>query len=47
MRLHPELLQLLPTGDRPEGLLAIPGRDIFVTANEGDGTLSIFRFAID
>jgi DNA-binding beta-propeller fold protein YncE len=43
----PELLQLLPTGNRPEGLLAIPGRDLFVTANEGDGTLSIFRFERD
>ena len=44
---NPVLLQLLPTGDRPEGLLAIPGRDLFVTANEGDGTLSIFRFEQD
>jgi hypothetical protein len=41
---HPELVQLLPTGDRPEGLLAVPHRNLFVTANEGDGTLSIFRF---
>ena len=41
---NPELVQLLPTGDRPEGLLAIPLRSLFVTANEGDGTLSIFRF---
>jgi DNA-binding beta-propeller fold protein YncE len=44
---NPALLQLLPTGDRPEGLLAIPRRDLFVTANEGDGTLSIFRFERD
>jgi hypothetical protein len=44
---HPELVQLLPTGDRPEGLLAIPHRKLFVTANEGDGTLSIFRFEKD
>lgn len=40
----PELLQILPTGDEPEGLLAIPRRDLFVTANEADGTLSIFAF---
>ena len=46
-RLHgnekkPDLIQLLPTGDRPEGLLAIPARNLFVSANEGDGTISIF-----
>lgn len=39
----PEFLQLLPTGDEPEGLLAIGHRRLFVTANEGDGTISIFR----
>ncbi len=38
----PALVQLLPTGDRPEGLLAIPARNLFVSANEGDGTISIF-----
>jgi DNA-binding beta-propeller fold protein YncE len=41
---EPELRQILPTGDEPEGLLAIPRRDLFVTANEADGTLSIFAF---
>jgi hypothetical protein len=39
----PKFRQLLPTGVEPEGLLAIPKRNLFVTANEGDGTLSIFR----
>jgi DNA-binding beta-propeller fold protein YncE len=39
----PRLLQILETGDRPEGLLAIPGRDLFLTSNEGDATISIFR----
>ena len=34
---------MLATGDRPEGLLAIPSRNLFVTANEGDGTISIFK----
>lgn len=38
----PQFVQLLETGDRPEGLLAIPSRALFVTANEGDGTISIF-----
>lgn len=41
---RPTFLQLLPTGASPEGLLAIPRRGLFVTANEGDGTLSIFRY---
>ena len=39
---NPRFVQILPTGDRPEGLLAIPQRGLFVTANEGDGTISIF-----
>ena len=39
---NPRLVQLLPTGERPEGLLAIPSRDLFVSANEDDGTISIF-----
>jgi hypothetical protein len=39
---NPRLVQLLETGSRPEGLLAIPSRDLFVTANEDDGTISIF-----
>jgi DNA-binding beta-propeller fold protein YncE len=39
---QPKLIQILETGSRPEGLLAIPNRNLFVTANEGDGTLSIF-----
>ncbi|WP_222193406.1 hypothetical protein [Modestobacter italicus] len=38
----PELLQVLPVGDAPEGLLAIPSRGLFVTSNEDDGTLSVF-----
>lgn len=41
----PEFVQLLPTGVAPEGLLAIPSRGLFVTSNEGDGTLSIFAGA--
>jgi DNA-binding beta-propeller fold protein YncE len=46
-RLHgnneePRFVQILTTGNRPEGLLALPQRKLFVSANEGDGTISIF-----
>ncbi|MFN0108267.1 MAG: esterase-like activity of phytase family protein [Blastocatellia bacterium] len=40
---QPKLLQLLPTGDAPEGLLAIPSRNLFVASNEGNGTISIYE----
>jgi DNA-binding beta-propeller fold protein YncE len=40
---NPEFVQLLPTGLGPEGLLPIPQRGLFVTANEDDGTISIFQ----
>ncbi len=33
---EPEFVQLLPSGIGPEGLLAIPSRKLFVTANETD-----------
>ncbi len=33
---EPEYLQALPGGIGPEGLLAIPGRNLFVTASEND-----------
>ncbi|AFL51858.1 hypothetical protein ABIE78_002286 [Sinorhizobium fredii] len=33
---EPELLQLLPSGISPEGAIAIPGRNLFATANEVD-----------
>jgi hypothetical protein len=45
-RNRPRFVQLLSTGQAPEGLLAIPSRNLFVTANEGDeadGTISIFE----
>jgi DNA-binding beta-propeller fold protein YncE len=38
----PTLAQILPTGDAPEGVVAIPNRNLVITANEGDGTLSFF-----
>ena len=34
---NPSLAQLLPSGISPEGLLPIPDRNLFVTANEFDG----------
>jgi DNA-binding beta-propeller fold protein YncE len=40
---NPEFVQILPTGAGPEGLLPIPQRGLFVTANEEDGTISIFQ----
>ena len=33
---EPELLQILPSGISPEGAVAIPGRNLFATANEAD-----------
>lgn len=39
---RPRLLQVLPTGKRPEGVLTIPARNLVISANEGDGTLSFF-----
>ena len=33
---QPKLLQLLPSGIGPEGLVAIPSRNLFATANETD-----------
>lgn len=46
----PRLLQVLPTAVGPEGLLAIPGRDLFVVSTEVDsaednvrGTIGIYR----
>jgi hypothetical protein len=38
----PVLLQILPTGDAPEGLLALQARGLFLTSNEDDGTISVF-----
>ena len=45
---RPRFVQLLSTGQAPEGLLTIPSRNLFVSANEGDGegaggTISIFE----
>ncbi len=39
----PVLRQILPTGDSPEGVVAIPSRNLVVTADEESGTLTIFE----
>jgi hypothetical protein len=39
----PALRQILPTGDSPEGVVAIPSRSLVVTADEESGTLTIFE----
>ncbi len=40
----PRFVQLLPTGDAPEGLLAIPQRNLFAVASEGDGSITLYEF---
>lgn len=39
----PAFIQLLPTGTRPEGLLALPQKNLFLTSDETTGTISIFE----
>ncbi len=39
----PRLVQTLPTGVAPEGLVAIPNANLLVTADEKSGNLTIFR----
>jgi hypothetical protein len=43
---EPRFSQLLPTGVGPEGLLAIPGRDLFVASSETDDPPSGIRTTI-
>jgi len=43
---HPQLRQVLPTGVAPEGLLAIPERNLFVVANEADARADKIRSTI-
>jgi hypothetical protein len=42
----PELVQILPTGVAPEGLLAIPQRDLFVVACEEDSRADLIRGSV-
>ena len=39
----PRFVQLLPTGISPEGLLAIPSRNLFLTSDEVSGTITVFE----
>lgn len=45
---NPQLVQLLPTGMSPEGLTTVTrradGQQLFVTANEVEGSLNLYRF---
>ena len=43
----PEFLQFLPTGVGPEGLIAIPSRDLLVVANEADSAEDGVRATIN
>ncbi|MEO0481630.1 MAG: esterase-like activity of phytase family protein [Planctomycetota bacterium] len=40
---NPRLTQVLPTGISPEGIVALPARDLLVTADESSGTLTIYQ----
>ena len=42
----PKLIQILPTGKAPEGLLALDDEGLFITSNEKDAknSISIFKF---
>ena len=43
----PEFVQFLPTGIGPEGVVAIPGRDLLAVANEADSAEDGFRATIN
>jgi len=39
----PSFVQLLPTGIRPEGLLAVPSKGLFLASDETAGSITIFE----
>ncbi len=39
----PLFIQIVPTGISPEGVVALPSKNVFVTADEVSGTLSFFQ----
>jgi DNA-binding beta-propeller fold protein YncE len=45
--LAPKFIQILPTGKGPEGIVAIPERNLLVVAAEKSGTLTIFGHIAD
>ena len=44
---NPELVSILPTGVGPEGLVAIPQRNLFISANEVDKERSVTIYSLD
>ena len=44
---NPQLVAILPTGVAPEGLVAIPNRNLFVSANEKDTDNSVTIYSLD
>ena len=44
---EPKLINVLPTGKAPEGLLAIPERGLFISANEKDILNSVTIYGLD
>jgi alkaline phosphatase len=44
---NPELVTILPTGIGPEGLVAIPQRNLFISANEKDLEKSVTIYSLD
>lgn len=40
---EPEFVQILTTGEAPEGLRAVPKRNLLVTADEDSGSISVFE----
>ncbi|WP_440692607.1 hypothetical protein [Candidatus Pelagibacter sp. HIMB1695] len=44
---NPELVTILPTGIGPEGLVAIPERNLFISANEVDKEKSVTIYSLD
>jgi len=44
---NPELVTILPTGIGPEGLVAIPERNLFISANEVDKENSVTIYSLD
>lgn len=45
-RSEPALVTVVPTGNRPEGILALPARRVVLTANEEDDVASLSVFGI-
>lgn len=42
---RPAFVQLLPTGEAPEGILAVPQANMLAVSSEGDGTIALFADA--